>query len=191
MKNVPPTPNSELKKALQSKEKEMRACERENFPIRIIETSGKTMERELVSTDQFNGNSCTDKTCLPCKNESNKISCKQNNVGYQIPCNICQMDGKSAVHFEETRCNLHKHMKEHITKFRSQKKDIRDSSAFFKHIENEHGGLKENNDFKPYFPKVNIVKAYKKVLNRSIEEGTFMINHNGEVLNSKTECNQP
>ena len=29
------------------------------------------------------------------------------------------------------------------------------------------------------------------MLNRSIEEGTFMVNHRGEVLNSKTEWNQP
>ena len=41
------------------------------------------------------------------------------------------------------------------------------------------------------YNKNNIVKAYKKVLNKSIEEGTFMINHDGEVLNSKTEWNQP
>ena len=47
-------------------------------------------------------------------------------------------------------------------------KDIRDSLAFFKHIENEHNGLKGNEDFESYFDKVNIVKAYKKVLNSSI-----------------------
>ena len=68
---------------------------------------------------------------------------------------------------------------------------MRESSAFYKHIQNEHGGLKQGETFESYFPEVNIVKAYQKVLNRSIEEGTFMINHNGEVLNSKTEWNQP
>ena len=81
---------------------------------------------------------------------------------------------------------MHKRMKEHLTKFRS-----RESSAFFKHIGNEHGGLKESKDFETCLPKVSIAKAYKKVLNRSIEEGTFMNNHNGELLNSKTEGNQP
>ena len=45
--------------------------------------------------------------------------------------------------------------------------------------------------FETFFPAVNIVKAYTKVLNRNIEECTFMINHAGEVLNSKTEWNQP
>ena len=70
-------------------------------------------------------------------------------------------------------------------------KDIREFSAFFKHVEFEHNAMKKDEIFEDYFQKVNIVKAYTKVLNRSIEEGTFMINHNGEVLNLKTEWNQP
>ena len=40
---VPSTPNSDLKKTLQSKGKEMRVGGRENFPIMIIETAGKTL----------------------------------------------------------------------------------------------------------------------------------------------------
>ena len=40
-----PTPNSELKKALQAKEKEIRAGGRETFPIQIIETAGKSLGR--------------------------------------------------------------------------------------------------------------------------------------------------
>ena len=51
--------------------------------------------------------------------------------------------------------------------------------------------VKESEGFETYFPDINIVKAYTKVLNRNIEEGKFMINHAGEVLNSKTEWNQP
>ena len=38
---VPPTPGSELKKLMQSKEEEMRAGGRETYPIKIIETAGK------------------------------------------------------------------------------------------------------------------------------------------------------
>ena len=86
---------------------------------------------------------------------------------------------------------MHKRMKEHLTKFRSKNQETRESSAFYKHIESEHGGVKQGECFETYFPAVNIVKAYTKVLNRNIEEGTFMINHAGEVLNSKTEWNQP
>ena len=86
---------------------------------------------------------------------------------------------------------MHKRMKEHLSKFILKNKELRESSAFYKHIQNEHGGLKTGENFESYFPEVDIVKVYQKVLNRSIEEGTFMINHNGDVLNSKTEWNQP
>ena len=39
----PPTPNSELKKRLQKKEEEMRPGGREEWPIKILETSGKAL----------------------------------------------------------------------------------------------------------------------------------------------------
>ena len=39
---VPPTPGSELKKLMQSKEEEMRAGGRETYPIKIIEIAGKS-----------------------------------------------------------------------------------------------------------------------------------------------------
>ena len=104
---------------------------------------------------------------------------------------ICQRDGKQACYFGETGCNIHKRMKEHLTKFRSRNSETQESSAFYKHIESEHGGIKQDEGFDTYFPDINIVKAYTKVLNRNIEEGTFMINHAGEVPNSKTEWNQP
>ena len=42
---------------------------------------------------------------------------------------------------------------------------------------------KRNNSYS--LPKVNCVKAYKKVLNRSIDKGTFLINHNCEYLTEK------
>ena len=40
---VPPTPGSKLKSKLQAIEKDMRPGGRENWPIKIIETSGKTL----------------------------------------------------------------------------------------------------------------------------------------------------
>ena len=57
---VPPTPGSELKKQMQAKEEEMRAGGREGYPIKIIETAGRTLEQVLVNTDPFDGNKCTD-----------------------------------------------------------------------------------------------------------------------------------
>ena len=182
---VPPTPGSELKTKLQSIEKDMRPGGRENWPIRIIETSGKTLESVLVKADPFQGNKCLDPKCLPNKNVKNTISCRRNNIGYRIPCKLCP-----ASYLGESGENMHTRAKSHLTKFYSKTKHIRESSAFFKHISNKHGGVREGSTFEDYFD-IFIVKAYRKPITRIIEEGVFIINHEGEILNSKTEWHQP
>ena len=44
----------------------------EDWPIKIIEMVGKTLERVLVKSDPFNGNQCLDPKCIPAKNKNNK-----------------------------------------------------------------------------------------------------------------------
>ena len=39
--------------------------------------------------------------------------------------------------------------------------------------------------------EIFIKKAYKKPLTRNREEGTFIVNYEGEILNSKNEWHQP
>ena len=68
---IPPTPGSELMKNMQTIEKDIRPGGRENWPIKIIETSGKTLESVLVKADPFLGNKCVDLKCLPNKNLKN------------------------------------------------------------------------------------------------------------------------
>ena len=38
---------------------------------------------------------------------------------------------------------------------------------------------------------VKVVRAYSKVLTRCVDEGTFIAEHKGELLNSKSEWRQP
>ena len=85
---------------------------------------------------------------------------------------------------------MHTRMKSHLTKYNSKKQDIKDSSAFYKHIKNAHGGDFQGKPFEELF-EVEIVKAYTKPMTRQTEEGIFMINVKGELLNSKTEWHQP
>ena len=92
---VSPTPDSELQKLMQAKEKELRAGGRENFPFRIIETAGNPLEWVLTKPDPFEGNKFTGDRCQPNRNKSNKISCRRNNVGYEIKCRICHWNGGS------------------------------------------------------------------------------------------------
>ena len=65
---VPPTPGAKLRKIMQEKERQLRPGGREEWHIKIIEMAGKTLERCLVKVDPFNGNRCTDKSCLPAQN---------------------------------------------------------------------------------------------------------------------------
>ena len=85
---------------------------------------------------------------------------------------------------------MHIRMKSHLSKFYSKKLDIKESSAFYKHLINKHGGMSTGTTFEDYFT-VEIVKAYNKPMSKQTEEGTFMINIKGKLLNSKTEWHQP
>lgn len=121
----------------------------------------------------------------PTKNPKTKLVAEKNNVGYKIPFKLCP-----AAYLGETGENMHTRAKSHLSKFYSKTKKIRESSAFVKHIENKHGGLKDGDLFEDYFG-IFIVKAYHKPITRNIEEGVFIINYEGEILNSKTEWHQP
>ena len=195
---IPPTPGSQLKKLMQEKEAEMRAGGREEFPIKIIETAGKTLERTLVNSDPFGGNKCTEAKCEPRKNPRNKISCRRNGVCYRITCLLCLRAGRpsdvtryleGACYYGESGKNMHCRSKEHVSKFNSKSEKTRSESPFYKHLSNTHGGKDDRKEFEDYF-EVQILKAYKKPFTRLIEEGTFITSHKGELLNSKSEWHQ-
>ena len=195
---IPPTPGSQLKKLMQEKEAEMRAGGREEFPIKIIETAGKTLERTLVNSDPFGGNKCTEAKCEPRKNPKNKISCRRNGVCYRITCLLCLRAGRpsdvtryleGACYYGESGKNMHCRSKEHVSKFNSKSEKTRSESPFYKHLSNTHGGKDDRKEFEDYF-EVQILKAYKKPFTRLIEEGTFITSHRGELLNSKSEWHQ-
>ena len=54
------------------------------------------------------------------------------------------MEGKNSEYIGETGENMHVRYKSHWTKFYLKKSDIRESSAFYKHLEKAHGGRTEN-----------------------------------------------
>ena len=194
---VPPTPGSELKKQMQAKEEELRAGGREGYPIKIIETAGRTLEQTLVNTDPFGGNQCTDEKCEPNKNPKNRINCRRNCVCYRVTCLLCLAAGRPAdvtylecaCYYGQTAKNMHCRSKEHVCKFNSKSEKIRSESAFYKHLMNSHGGKADDKTFSDYF-EIQILKAYQKPFTMLVEEGTFISNHKGELLNSKNEWHQ-
>ena len=76
-----------------------------------------------------------------------------------------------------------------MSKFNSKTSKTREEYAFFKHLMNSHGGKDDDKEFDDYF-ELKILKAYKKPFTICVEEGTYIANHQGEVLNSKSEWHQ-
>ena len=196
---VPPTPGSELKKRMQRKEEETRVGGREGWPIKIIETAGRTLEQTLVNNDPFQGNACNDPKCVPSRDPKNKINCRRNTICYRVTCRLCLRTGmpanqecyeKAACYYGQSGKNAHCRCKEHVSKFNSKTAKTREESAFYKHLMSSHGGKDEDKEFDDYF-EVKILKAYKKPFTMCVEEGTYIANHRGELLNSKSEWHQP
>ena len=84
---------------------------------------------------------------------------------------------------------MHCRSKEHVAKFNSKSEKTRAESPFYKHLVNSHEGKDPDKKFSDYF-EVQILKAYRKPFTRLVEEGTFISNHEGELLNSKSEWHQ-
>ena len=151
-----------------------------------------------MNTDSFGGYQCTDEKCEPIKNPKNKISCRRNCICYRVTCILCLQAGrpadvsnylKSPCYYGQSAKNMHCRAKEHVSKFNSKSEKLRAESAFFKHLMNSHGGKSDGKNFSDYF-EIQILKAYKKPFTMLVEEGTFISNHKGELLNSKSEWHQ-
>ena len=112
---------------------------------------------------------------------------------YEITCLLCLRDGRegkmSTSYYGESGKNMHCRSREHISKFNSKSTKLQNESAFLKHLESSHGGRDKAKSFSEYFD-ITILKAYRKPFTKCVEEGTFISNHNGELLNSKSEWHQ-
>ena len=92
-------------------------------------------------------------------------------------------------YFGENGKNMHCRSREHISKFNSKSKKLHNESAFLKHLESSNGGRDKAKHLSDFFD-ITILKAYRKPFTKCVEEGTYIANHNGELLNSKSEWHQ-
>ena len=74
------------------------------------------------------------------------LGCPRNNIGYKIPGQKCL-----AAYVGETRENMQKGLKSHLSKINYKLKYIREGSALWKHLDNTHIGLKDGEAFNDYF----------------------------------------
>ena len=193
---VPPTTGSELKKRMQDKEEELRAGGREKYPIKIIETAGRTLEQTLVNTDPFSGNQCTDEKCEVKKNPKNKISCRRNCICYRVTCILCLQAGrpadvsnylKSPCYFGQSAKNMHCRAIEHVSKFNSKSEKLRAESTFFKHLMNSHGGKSDGKNFSDYF----LPKGWKLNKVSLLVSISMMLTIQAKIVNISTNHSNP
>ena len=83
---VPPTPGSQLAKALQAAE--AKDSQGRNTRIRVVERAGPTHLSKLQKTDPSPKAPCPVPSCLPCT--SGELgTCRVNSIVYKITCTAC------------------------------------------------------------------------------------------------------
>ena len=114
-------------------------------------------------------------------------------MGYKIVCKLCLLAGEPepTEYDGETGRNMHCRCKEHVSKYNSKKDHIKKESTFIKHLINKHEEIDINTEKFENVYDVKVVKAYRKVMTRLVDEGTRIACQQGESLNSKSEWHQP
>ena len=169
---VPATPNSELARMLREVVESQRS---KSLRFKIVEKGGKTIERRLMTSNPIGDSGCKKDDCPACKTGNSKL-CHVCNVCYTIKCKPCA----DAVYYGESHRNLYSRGKEHEKKL--EKKD--EGSFMFRHQVERH-------DSKPVEFEMKVVKSFRDPLSRQVTEAILIKNHQGELLNSKSEFHQP
>ena len=93
-----------------------------------------------------------------------------------IKCKPCE----DAIYFGESHRNLYSRGREHIKKY--ERGD--ESSFMFRHQVEKHGS-------NPVEYEMKVFKTFRDPLSRQVTEAVLIKNHQGELLNSKSEFHQP
>ena len=174
---VPPTPQSELAKSLQSiADSEAEA----GIRFRIIETGGRTIKHLVHKSNPTATVGCEHADCLSCRSgKGGGGDCRRCGVNYSIECQLCP-DGRKSMYYDETTRNLFTRGIDHENNFRT--KNIK--SFMLKHQRQEHQGSAGS-----YTAKVT--GTAKDCLTRQVREAVHLRRSSVPILNSKTEWHQP
>ena len=169
---VPPTPNGQLKRKLQEIADHVG---REKLKVKIVERAGRKLRAILPGIKE--NTDCRRKDCI-IHSMGGKGNCNLEGAVYKGECKICH-----AVYIGETSRSTYIRGKEHLSAMDNPR--LHKNNAFAKHILEEHGGSK------PGF-EVQIIKAYRKPLERQVREGVEILGiKDTESMNSKIDHIQP
>ena len=176
---VPSTPNAQLAKEYREiLDTEMK---RINMKVKVVETAGVSMVRQLFRPDT---SGCLIPDCLLCLSGAHGASHTRSSVEYQGDCVPCQENNILARYDGESGFNAAYRIFQHADDIKHNRK----SNAFVKHLQLYHPdqiGNVEAFRFKS-------VKTFSKVLDREVFEGVMINRSPANIkLNSKSEWNQP
>jgi hypothetical protein len=152
------------------------------FKFRIVENGGRTIKSHFQKSNPTSSPGCDNFDCLACQDGKGKGgSCLRSNIQYELSCNQCP-EANTCVYIGETARNLYTRAKEHMEKYRSQK---RNSESFIKKHQ-----LEKHNDLPADF-SAKVTGSFQDCLTRQVSEGIQIRRSDKTVLNSKSEWHQP
>ena len=131
---VPATPDAELAERVRKVLEE--EGPRLGMSIRVVETGGLSLKRQLVRTDVAAGKPCRQEDCPPClSGQRGGLLHQRSGALYRGSCLLCpEQDKGTAVYTGETGYSGYTRLCQHTEEIRAKDQ----SNAFSKHLREEH-----------------------------------------------------
>lgn len=175
---VPPTPNGELQRRLKQVVEDV--GKHNEIKVKIVERAGIKIRSMLPGLkDKVE---CGRSNCM-IHSTGGHGNCNIEGVVYKGKCLDCEKDGKKSVYIGETGRSAYTRGVQHMNAIGNPEGHT--SNAFARHIIEKHDG--EETDF-----KIDVVRSYKKPLERQVREGVEIFRTEADnILNSKLDHFQP
>ena len=127
---VEATPSSELKKQCQQIIDEVK------LPVKILEKSGKSLQKQLVKSNPFHKGKCNDESCNVCKNIGKGGFCKTRELIYKACCSnaVNECPPNDGNYIGRTARSAGERFSEHL----KDVLDMKPNSTFVSHMEQHH-----------------------------------------------------
>ena len=175
----PPTPKGLLANQL----RQVAEKERQNggVKIKIVEKAGIKMRSVLPGLQE--DSNCGRGDCIIHTN-GGRGQCNREGVVYRGKCSKCQEGSREAIYIGESGRSGYVRGKEHLAAIKEPHKHK--NNAFAKHVLEHHRGEKDVKF------TIDIIKSYKKPLERQVREGVEIYRANPDIrMNSKIDYFQP
>jgi hypothetical protein len=79
------------------------------YRVRMVETSGTQLCRQLPNTNPWSGQNCGRSTCYTCTQGDEKLqNCRQRNIMYESTCTLCNVDTNTEIKDVDKRFEMEK-----------------------------------------------------------------------------------